>query len=67
MTREQRKIDIINWITNLQNESYLLRLEELRKEANAELPQEVFEVLEKSSSISLDQYTKHTSVKNFKR
>ena len=67
MNIEQRKIDIINWITNLRNESYLLRLEELRKDANSELPQEVFEVLEKSSSISLDQYTKHTSVKNFKR
>jgi len=67
MTTEQRKIDIINWITNLQNESYLLRLEELRKDANAKLPLEVFEVLEKSSSISFDQYTKHTSVKNFKR
>jgi len=67
MTTEQRKIDIINWVTNLRNESYLLRLEELRKEANSELPEEIFDVLEKSSSTSFDKYTKHTSVKNFKR
>ena len=67
MTLEQRKIDLINWITNIKNESYLVRLEGLRKDDDSNLPSEVFEVLEKSASISKEHLVKHTSVKNFKR
>ena len=67
MTLEQRKLELINWISRLEDESCLFRIEELKNDSIADLPSELFQVLAKSASYPSSRYMKHTSVSNFKR
>jgi hypothetical protein len=61
MTIEQRKISLINWITNLNDENLINQLESFRKTFLNELPKEIVELLKISDSESLDDALEHTN------
>lgn len=61
MTIEQRKISLINWITNLEDETLINQMEGFRKTSLNELPKEIVELLNISDSESLDDCIEHTS------
>lgn len=61
MSIEQRKIELINWITSLNNESLLNRMEELRKASTENTPKEILSILNLSNQASLDELTEHTT------
>lgn len=66
MTIAQRKIELINWITSIENESSIEKLEEL-KDQFYQLPSEISEVLIVSESTPDSELIDHTSVKDFRR
>jgi hypothetical protein len=61
MTIEQKKISLINWITNLEDEHVIDQIEGFRKSSLEELPKEIVELLEISSSESSDDCIEHTT------
>lgn len=61
MTIEQRKISLINWITNLNDESLINQIEGFRKASLNELPKEIAELLKISDSEGLDDSIAHTN------
>ena len=61
MTIEQRKISLINWITNLDDETLINQIEGFRKTSLDELPKEIIELLNISDSESLDDSIEHTN------
>lgn len=61
MTIEQRKISLINWITNLEDESVINQIEDFRKSSLDELPKEIVELLNISDSENLDDCIEHTN------
>ena len=61
MTIEQRKISLINWITNLNDETLINQIEGFRKTSLNELPKEIIELLKISDSESLDGSIEHTN------
>jgi len=61
MSIEQRKIELINWITSLDNEALLNRMEELRKASTENTPEEILSLLNLSNQASLDELTEHTT------
>jgi len=61
MSIEQRKIELINWITSLNNESLLNRMEELRKSSTKNTPKEILSLLNLSNQASSDELTEHTT------
>lgn len=63
MTVEQRKIDLINLITTIDNESLLIRMEELVYETNSPIPEQILDLLERSHKSSYS--TEHRSVREF--
>lgn len=65
MTVEQRKSELIDWISSLDNESYLQRLEELKQDSQADLPDEIIDLIEQSAKTPKEQLIRHTSVKDF--
>ena len=60
MTIEQRKISLINWITNLEDETVINQIEDFRKSSLNELPKEIVELLKISDSENLDDSIEHT-------
>ena len=60
MTIEQRKISLINWITNLEDETLINRIEGFHKTSLNELPKEIVELLQISDSESLNECVEHT-------
>lgn len=62
MTVEQRKIELINSITSIENESLLLRMEELIHESKSEVPEAIMRLLELSSKS--DVVRQHKSVRD---
>jgi hypothetical protein len=64
MTIEQRKISIINWITNLEDERVINQIEGFRKNSLDELPKEIVELLKISDSESLESCIEHTNSKD---
>jgi len=62
MTIEQRKIQLINSITSIENESLLLRMEELIQESNSEVPESIMRLLELSDKS--DNTKEHNSVRD---
>lgn len=64
MTIEQRKIELINWITNLDNEAVLQRMEELREISINDLPNEIVSLLELSNKTRKEDLIEHTSSKD---
>ncbi len=61
MTIEQRKISIINWITNLQDENILNKIDSIRQSSINNLPREIVKLLELSDSENIDESIEHTS------
>lgn len=61
MTIEQRKISLINWITNLEDESVINQIEGFRKSSLDELPKEIVELLKISGSENLNDCVEHTN------
>ena len=64
MTREQRKTELINWIAELENESLLQLMEELRVDSSKEIPDEIIALLETSNQASKKDLTVHTSTRD---
>ncbi|WP_109829528.1 hypothetical protein [Reichenbachiella versicolor] len=61
MTIAQRKISLINWITNLQDEKLLSKIENFRNLSLDELPSEIVELLQLADTESPDHGMKHTN------
>lgn len=64
MTAEQRKISLINWITNLQDEDVLVQIERIQKSSLDELPGAIVKLLEIANSEPEESLTVHTSVRD---
>ncbi len=63
MSWAQRKIALINWITDMNNEQLLEELEKLRSGSNKNIPQVIIELLERSDNVSDNSLTEHRLVK----
>jgi len=64
MTLEQRKISIINWITNLDDETIINQIESFRKTSIDQLPKEIVELLNISAAESIEDCIEHTSAQD---
>lgn len=64
MTIEKRKISLINWITNLDDEAVIGQIEVFRKASLDELPEEIVKLIQYSDSESLDDGIEHTTSKD---
>ncbi len=64
MTIEQRKISLIRWITNLEDEALIDQIEGFRKTSLDELPNEIVQLLKISDAESLDDCVEHTNVRD---
>lgn len=64
MTIEQRKISLINWITNLDDEDVIDQIENFRKTSLEDLPKEIVELLRISDSENIDDCIEHTNVRD---
>ena len=62
MTIEQRKIDLINSITALNNEALLVRMQELVEDATSPIPSEIMSLLDKANKAK--SFTEHTSARD---
>ena len=63
MTIEQRKLEVITWITAIQSEDLLERIEDFRDNPNPEIPSTILELLHESSSAKLEDCVEHTSAR----
>ena len=63
MTIEQRKLELITWITAIQSEDLLERIEDFRDNPNPEIPSTILELLHESSSAKLEDCVEHTSAR----
>ncbi|WP_422006345.1 hypothetical protein [Roseivirga pacifica] len=63
MTIDQRKISLINWITNLKDEGLIKQVEKFRDDSLSQLPDEIVELLKKSDAESLENCHEHTSAR----
>lgn len=61
MTIEERKIDLISWLSNLDNENLLSRIEELKQGFHEKLPKEIVSLLDTSNSTDLSELVEHTN------
>jgi len=64
MTAEQKKISLINWITNLQDEVVLDQIAGIQKSSLDELPDAIVQLLKIADSEPEESLTVHTSVRN---
>lgn len=63
MTIEQRKLELITWITAIQSEDLLASLEYFRHNPQPEIPDTILELLRESSSAKLEDCIEHTSAR----
>lgn len=63
MTIEQRKLELITWITAIQSEDLLERMEDFRHNTQPEIPDAIIELLRESSSTKLEDCIEHTSAR----
>ena len=63
MTIEQRKLELITWITSIQSEDVLNRIENCKNNPDFEIPDTILELLHESSSAKLEDCTEHTSAR----
>ena len=64
MTIEQKKISLINWITNLEDEEVLDKIAGIQKLSMDELPDGIVELLKMADSEPEENLTPHTSVRD---
>lgn len=63
MTIEQRKLELITWITSIQREDVLERIEDFRNNPEPQIPDTILELLHESSSAKLENCIEHTSAR----
>ena len=63
MTIEQRKLELITWITALQSEDVIERIEEFRNNPQQKIPDTILRLLDESSSVELKDCIEHTNVR----
>lgn len=64
MSIEKRKIELINWITELESELLIQSLEQLRMEDESKkTPSEIIQLLQISKQASENELVKHSSSK----
>lgn len=61
MSIEQRKIALINWITNLEDEKVINQIEDFQKTSLDQLPAEIVKLLKISDSENLNNCVEHTN------
>jgi hypothetical protein len=61
---EQRKIELINWITDLKNESLINRMEELKKVSFRNTPKEIISLLDTSNATNPSELVEHTTARD---
>lgn len=61
MTIEQKKISLINWIANLEDESLIDQMQSFRKSSLEDLPKEIVELLTISDSENPNDCIEHTN------
>jgi len=64
MTIEQKKISLINWIANLEDEMVLNQIADLQKLSLDELPNGIVELLKMADAEPEDNLTIYTSVRD---
>ncbi|MEM0941701.1 MAG: hypothetical protein AAGI25_18225 [Bacteroidota bacterium] len=64
MTIEQKKISLINWITNLDDEVVLDQIAGIQKLSLDDLPDSIVQLLKIAESEPDDSLTVHTSVRD---
>lgn len=63
MTIEQKKISLINWITNLDNENIIDEMIDFQKASLSELPSSIVQLLKIADSESEENLIKHSNVR----
>lgn len=61
MSIERRKIALVNWITNLEDEKVINQIEAFQKSSSNQLPQEIVKLLKISDSENLNKCFEHTN------
>ena len=61
MTIEERKSELINWISKLKNESLINRMEELKKSSSRNIPKEIISLLDSSNATNPSELVEHNS------
>ena len=64
MTTEQKKISLINWIANLEDEAILDQIVGLQKSSLDELPDAIVQLLKMAEAESKENLVKHTSARD---
>ena len=64
MTIEARKLELINWIANLDDENLISEIEEVKTTSLKDLPNEIVELLKISDQESAQNLIEHTSSKH---
>lgn len=64
MTVEQKKISLINWITNLEDEAVLDQIAGIQKLSLDDLPDSIVQLLKIAEAEPDDNLTVHTSVRD---
>ena len=63
MTIEQRKQELIQWISGIEREDIILRIEDFRNNPEPEIPDTILKLLEASRRIKPEDCIEHTSVR----
>ena len=63
MTIEQRKLELITWITSIQREDVIERIEEFRNNPESAMPEVILELLHQSSAAKPEDCVEHTSTR----
>jgi hypothetical protein len=64
MTIEQKKISLINWITNLDDETVINQIDGFRKTSLSEFPKEIVELLKIAAAEPIEDCIEHTSAQD---
>ncbi len=64
MNIEKRKSHLINWLTELNNEALLNRIEELKEESQSKIPVEILSLLDSSNATDNSKLIEHTNVRD---
>jgi len=67
MNIEKRKSHLINWLSELNNEALLNRIEELKKESQSDIPHEILSLLDSSNATDSSELIEHTGTRNLLR
>ncbi len=62
MSLDQRKQELISWISSLKNESVLIHLKKLKDDINENTPSKIMSLLQLSDKANSEDLKKHTSV-----